>query len=231
MNVAASMKRTSFCLALFLLLASPAVAAPLSADAGISYGGVWAGSTPFAVGSLVGYVDWAVYPPGGFPYAGYVPTAGQLTYAYQVYVTGTAPLSHFDVDLPNPGNNVGTFVIPVPGGGVAPSGTSIGAVAGYDFHAPAILTGQYSVGLAFSSPNVPQDWFGSVIDTGSFDVCCADSSPQRHSDSRARGRDALVLGRCAVGATCAASLEETVVDQSMVVFVVGRFVCNCDCVG
>ena len=145
--------------------ALPASAGPLASDLAISYNGAWAGSTPFATGTLAGYVDWAVYKAADFPYtgAGYSPTPGELVYAYQVYVTGSAVVSHFDVDLPNAGNNIGTFTT---FGVVAPSATSIGPVASYDFHAPAIPTGSSSIGLAYSSNKVPQDWFGSVIDTG-----------------------------------------------------------------
>ena len=173
MNLAAMMKRTSCCCAALSLAvalffsASFAQAGPLNTPASLaaSYNGLWAGSTPFVTGTLAGYVDWAVYKAADFPYTGtgYTPTPGQFVYAYQVYVTGTAPLSHFDVDLPNPGNNIGSFTS---FGVVAPSATSIGPVAAFDFHAPAVLTGSSSIGLAYSSNKVPQDWFGSVIDTG-----------------------------------------------------------------
>ena len=178
MNLPSTMKRTPSCaasrlaashltalsLAVALLFnASPAQAGPLASDLGISYLGAWAGSTPFATGSLTGFVEWAVYGPGAFPYGagGYTPTGGQLTYAYQVYVTGTAPVSHFDVDLPNPGNNIGSFTS---FGVASPTASSIGAVAAWDF--AGVGTGSNTIGLAYSSDRIPQDWFGSVIDTG-----------------------------------------------------------------
>ena len=169
MNLAAKVKRTSSCaasmiaVALLLLSAPLAKAGPLASDLGISFLGAWAGSTPFATGTLTGYVDWAVYGPGAFPYGagGYTPTAGELTYAYQVYITGAAPLSHFDVDLPNPGNNIGSFTS---FGVASPTGSSIGPIAAWDF--AGVGTGSSTIGLAYSSDKTPQDWFGSVIDTG-----------------------------------------------------------------
>lgn len=177
MNLAAMTKRTSCAASYFAAVslataiffgASPAQAGPLASDLAISYNGLWAGSTPFVTGTLAGHVEWAVYEAADFPYtgAGYTPTPGQLVYAYQVYVTGTAVLSHFDVDIPNDANNIGTFTS---FGTVAPSAMSLGALAptlaAFDFHA-AISMGSDSIGLAYSSDKVPQNWFGSVIDTG-----------------------------------------------------------------
>ncbi|MEX2112504.1 MAG: hypothetical protein WD845_04925 [Pirellulales bacterium] len=152
-----------------LFAGTPALAGPLVSDLGISYTGAWAGSTPFATGTLSGYIDWAVYGPGGFPYAagGYTPTPGQFTYAYQIFVTGSAPVSHFDVDLSQkPANNIGSFTT---FGAVAPSATSLdvgNTLAAFDFLAPPVSSGSSSIGLAFSSVRNPQDWFGSLIDTG-----------------------------------------------------------------
>ena len=170
MNLAAMMKRTSSCAALFVATAiffsaTSAQAGPLASDLAISYNGTWAGSTPFSTGTLAGYVEWAVYEAASFPYTGtgYVPTPGELVYAYQVYVSGSAVVSHFDVDLPNPGNNVGSFTS---FGTVTPSASSLGPVAAFDFHGPAIPLGSNSIGLAYSSNKKPQSWFGSVIDTG-----------------------------------------------------------------
>jgi hypothetical protein len=175
MNLAAMMKRTSSCAALFVATAiffsatsAQAGALNTPANLALSYNGSWAGSTAFSTGTLSGYVDWAVFKAADFPYtgAGYTPTAGELVYAYQVFVTGTAVLSHFDVDVPNDADNIGTFTSI---GTVAPSAMSLGlapTLAAFDFHAPAIPQFSDSIGLAYSSNKVPQSWFGSVIDTG-----------------------------------------------------------------
>ena len=133
----------------------------------------WHGSTPFSnVFGLVGYVDWAVYAPGSFPggFAGYTPTPGELAYAYQVFVTGTLELSSagIAIEVPNPADNIGTFS----GGGVsgdAPISISFsGAPDSADWEFTGILPPGSSQGLAFSSPNIPMDYFGSVIDGGTF---------------------------------------------------------------
>jgi len=180
MNLAAMMKRTSSCAAVFVATAiffnaTSAQAGPLNtpANLALSYNGSWAGTSAFqsilpdniTPGDLSGYVDWAVFEAANFPYGGfgYVPTPGELVYVYQVYVTGIAPVSHFTVDTPNFGNNIGSFTS---FGTVTPSASSIGLEAAIDFHAPAIPMGSNSIGLAFSSNKVPQNWFGSLVDHG-----------------------------------------------------------------
>lgn len=133
----------------------------------------WHGSQPFSnVFGLVGYVDWAVYGPGDFPVAftGYTPTAGELTYAYQVFVTGRLELSSAAVaiDVPYQADNIGTFS----GGGVggdAPLGMSFsGAPDSADWEFAGITPPGSSQGLAFSSHKIPREYFGSVIDGGTF---------------------------------------------------------------
>src|SRR3954463_7163202 len=93
-----------------LLVSTPLFAGALNGNA--NAGGpapLYTGSTPFIQGTLSGYVDYAVFNPGQFPYSGYTPTAGEYTYAYQVFVTGTAPLSSFAVLVPGPVDNIGSF--------------------------------------------------------------------------------------------------------------------------
>jgi len=124
---------------------------------------LYTGSTPFSVGTLSGYVDYSVFNPGGFPFGGYTPTAGELTYAYQVFVTGQAPLSSFELVLTDPADNIGTI-----GGlpGVNPSSTTLTSGTSAKWTFPGITTGNNSVGLAFSSPRIPQSLFATVVDTG-----------------------------------------------------------------
>ena len=179
MSLAAMMRRISSCAALFVATAIFVSAASVQAaslglnspaNLALSYNGTWAGSTPFLTGTLSGHVEWAVFEAANFPFpgAGYAPTPGELVYAYQVFVDGTAVLSHFDVDVPNAANNIGTFNV-LGGGTVTPSAMSLGpapTIAAFDFHGPAIPQSSDSIGLAYSSNKVPQAWFGSVIDTG-----------------------------------------------------------------
>ena len=126
---------------------------------------VWSGSTSFDDGGgVVGYVDFAVFAPGDFPYGGtgYTPTAGEMVYAYQVFSSGTDPLSSFTMALTNPADNPGSFTgLP---------GDAAGPIALADWHFAGITMGNNSEGLAFSSPYVPKDLFGLVIDGGTFSV-------------------------------------------------------------
>lgn len=152
-----------------LFTATPAFAGPLDGHA--SAIPAFTGSTSFASGSLTGYVDYAVFLPDDWPgYAGYTPTPGEVVYTYQVYVTGTAPLSSLDVGIDNqPADNIGSFT---DGDGtdapiaafLNPGGPGPQTDAEWDF--AGILQGNASIGLAYSSPNLPQDFFGSVLDTG-----------------------------------------------------------------
>jgi len=127
----------------------------------------WTGSTPFTVGSLSGFVDYAVFAPGVFPFAGggYTPTAGELTYTYQVTVTGTASLSLFSMALSNPADNIGTFNNI---GTKAPTLTTLTPLtsADWSFVGNNVQTGQSTFGLVFSSLRKPMNLFGTVVDTG-----------------------------------------------------------------
>ena len=126
---------------------------------------VWSGSTGFDDGeNVVGYVDFAVFAPGDFPYGGtgYTPTAGEMVYVYQVFSTGTDPLSSFTMALVNPADNPGSFTgLP---------GDAAGPIALADWHFAGITMGNNSEGLAFSSPYVPMNLYGILIDGGSFAI-------------------------------------------------------------
>lgn len=165
------------------LFASPSFAGVLATDTS-SYLGVWNGSTPFQAydlfnqpTGLTGYVDWAVYGPGDFPagFLGYVPTPGELTYTYQIFSTGSAPVTSLSVNLINPANNIGTFS----GAGVAGAPTIIDLLVPFD-SANWFFTGfgpGSSVGLVFSSPRIPIPLNGSVIDDGSVAAVIPIPSP------------------------------------------------------
>jgi PEP-CTERM motif len=175
------MSRVTKCLAAFamLLCATPSFAGYLAGDSANAYfDGVtqWAGSTPYSDGfDLIGYVEWAVYAPGDFPasFTGYSPSAGELTYTYQLFETGPAALSYFQVALGGSGDNISYF-------------TGSGASASIDGATPATaditsfveavwtfggvgghpLPGTPSKGLVFSSPMVPIDGLGIMQDGG-----------------------------------------------------------------
>jgi len=146
-------------------LVSQASAGVLDGYAGAYNDGsvTWTGSAPFSQGTLVGYVDYAVFGPGQFPFAGYTPTVGELTYVYQVFETGSAPLSSFSVTLSDLADSIGSFnglAGMAPNSGVLVSGIS----ANWTF--AGIVQGSNSEGLVFSSIRKPQNLFGSVVDTG-----------------------------------------------------------------
>lgn len=124
---------------------------------------LYTGSTPFVTGTLSGYVDYAVFNPGQFPYAGYTPTSGELTYAYQIFVTGSAPLSSFELVLADAADNIGTFNdLP----GTAPNSQTLTPMVSAKWTFGGIPNGGNSNGLAFSSPKIPQSLFATVVDTG-----------------------------------------------------------------
>jgi PEP-CTERM motif-containing protein len=158
----ASMARSSlFAVIAGLFISTWAQAGPLA-----TAGTFASGSTPFDNGgTLKGYVDWAVFNPGTWPagYTGYSPTSGELAYAYQVFVTGTAPVSSFELVLTDPADNIGSFAQL---GGVAPSSQVLNPLTSAKWTFPGIPQGSMSYGLAFSSIRIPQSLFATVVDTG-----------------------------------------------------------------
>jgi hypothetical protein len=146
-----------------LFISTWAQAGPLANDA-VEFGALSSGSTPFDNGvTLKGYVDWAVYNPGGFPYGGYTPTAGELSYAYQIFVTGSAPVSSFELVLTDPADNIGNFSL---AGGMAPTSQNLTSMTSAKWTFSGIPNGGNSNGLSFSSPRLPQSLFATVVDTG-----------------------------------------------------------------
>ena len=153
----AMMARSSWCAAILVLIISGWVqAGPLA---------VYGGSTPFDNGgTLKGYVDWAVFSPGAFPYSGgYTPTPGELVYTYQIFETGAAPLSSFELLLTDPADNIGNFTDL---GGQAPQSQVLSPLTSAKWTFSGIPQGGMSRGLVFSSPRLPYDLFATVVDTG-----------------------------------------------------------------
>ena len=170
----------------FVVFSAP-VFASLIYDAGLAFDG-WAGTTYFdfdnqnypadfpvtpggQIGdNLEGYVEWVIYDVGNFPlgYTGYTPTADQLVYAYQIFVTGNMdnPVTNVAVAIipGRPKNNIGFFSGGSVSGDVPTDQEFLTQYADWDFD--GIATGTSSRGIAFSSPNVPENLFGSVVDGG-----------------------------------------------------------------
>ena len=154
------------------LLVASAAAGPLATHPAAFDDGstVWAGSAIFNNSTgVAGWVDWAVFAPGAFPYggSGYTPTAGEYTYAYQIHNGGTDALSSFSVALLNPTNNVGTFdALP----GDAATGTVLlpGSKAEWGFS--GLAPGDNTVGLVLSAPTKPKHLFGILVGGGAFAI-------------------------------------------------------------
>ena len=165
------------------ICSSPVLGGSLSthADAFVDSNNIqWHGSTSFdddgdpgtlEGNGLEGSVDWAVFTEAAFlnafPGSGYTPD-NDVVYTYQVNVGGTAAVSSLSIGIDNqPASNDGSFS----GGGVsgnAPTGSSLGPFsANYSFVGSSISVGGASDGLAYSSPHIPLDFFGSVINGGS----------------------------------------------------------------
>ncbi len=129
--------------------------------------GAWTASTPFDNGvGVSGTVEWSVFGPGDFPYAGYSPTAGELTYAFQVFSTGSAAIHSLTLNDPNgAAGNIGSFADLA---GEAPTSSTLTTQAIWNF--AGLDAGENSIGLAFSSIKTPDSLFGVVVNGGSFAV-------------------------------------------------------------
>ena len=160
----AMMARSSLLVVILGLFISSSAFAGILANDAVEFGALESGSTPFTNGgTLSGFVDWAVYNPGGFPYGGYSPTSGELSYAYQIFVTGSAPVSSFELLLHDPADNVSSFPL---AGGVAPNSTTLNPLVSVKWTFPGIPNGGNSNGLVFSSPRLPENIFATIVDTG-----------------------------------------------------------------
>lgn len=162
-------------LACGLMAAGSAQAGALNGHANAyNDGTAWTGTTAFSNGAGVsGTIDWTVFGPGDFPYAGYTPTAGELTYAFQVYSTGSAAIHSLTLDDPNgAADNIGSFADLA---GEAPTSSALGTQAEWNF--AGLDAGENSIGLAFSSIKVPTNLFGVVVNGGSFAVAIPLPSP------------------------------------------------------
>jgi hypothetical protein len=162
-------------LALLGLWAVPATASLLDTGTAFNDGvTTWRGTSVFPATPdpiLSGSIDWVVYAPGQFPFSGYAPTANEYTYVYQLHSTGSAPITNFSVPLENYADNIGTFIDTghgMTGIDTVTDGANLflppGGFASWDFN--GVGQDQSSCGLVFSSPRMPFELVGVVINHG-----------------------------------------------------------------
>jgi len=158
--------RKAFLAAVVLLFAVSAQAGSLSGNPGAYLG--WTGTVAFDNGiGINGTMDYCVFDLGQFSDSGYTQGVGQYVYAYQLFSTGSDTLSSFAMMVQNAANTPGTMA-DLPGVGALSAIISAGAEVEWVFDAPGVGAGQNSVGLVFSSPNVPEWLLGTVVDGGGF---------------------------------------------------------------
>jgi hypothetical protein len=173
-------QKTAAALVLFTLIGLWALPAPADMlTTGTPYfDGVttWRGTSYFSYAPdpvLDGYVQWDVYAPNQFPFAGYTPTTGEYTYVYQVYNTAISAISNYSVALDHAADNISYFSDSGNGvTGVLPNGATINpppnGSASWDFG--GIAKGDHSCGLVFSSPYAPLYKIGIIINHGEYRI-------------------------------------------------------------
>ena len=162
--------------------------------------GAWTGSTPFDNGTgVAGFVDWAAFTAADFNTAfggtGYTPNTGELVYAYQLFNTGTDTLSSFSVALQNPASNVGSFSGLA---GDAVTGTVFIPLSKAEWQFSGIATSGNSEGMAFSSPMIPKDLFGIVVNGGTFSIVVPLPTPDETEIPEPATMSLLALGGLAL---------------------------------
>jgi hypothetical protein len=168
-------------------------------------GKLWNGSTDFPIppdeGSpLYGHVDWAVFAPGAFPFAGggYTPTPGEFTYVYQVIEEGPAAISLYAVAMENPADNIGWFNF---GSitGTAPSDETLYPFESAEWDFPGFSNGAASSGLVYSSPYGPEDLYGIVLNGGHIAVSQPVPSPGTYTIPEPSALVMLTIGLALAG--------------------------------
>jgi len=154
-------------------------------DALVWGGETWADSVVMDDGGgLSAIVDYAVFHEDDWDYAGYTPQADPnhptlpvYVYAYQVFATGTVNIRSYYVGMlpSNEALNIGTFTVDS-GDTDALAPDSMGwegsppNTANWYYDAGRLNGGDHTVGLCYSSVNVPTKSFlamGTIHNTGS----------------------------------------------------------------
>ncbi len=167
------MVRNILVVALVLGIASFASAGFLATDATAMPGFV--GSQAFASGSMTANVDYAVYAPGNFAGDALTPDPSggtEYVYAYQVFPTGTDPVTFMTVGLVtgNGAHNATQYTLYGGAGGIpATAWTVQSSSAAAAFLIPELTSPSFSQVMVFTSPNPPTFTFASVGDGGQSD--------------------------------------------------------------
>ena len=157
-------------------------------DALVYDGTTWQGTAALVSGDLSATVDYCVFDEDDWDYSGYTvqddpahPSLKQFVYAYQIFSTGSDQIRRFWATMlaSNEALDIGTFVVdPSDSMAVAPSasqflGTPTDAanwLFGEDDGAGGWINGlhagQNSIGLVYTSVNVPLMWLGNAQDGG-----------------------------------------------------------------
>ena len=177
---------------------STATAGVLDGHPGAFFDGstTWSGSTPFANGAGVsGTIEWAVFDAGAFAFGGlgYTPAPGHLTYAYQVFSTGSDAVTSFALSLAGPANTIGSFSLT---GGEPVTGAALVGGTKAEWTFAGLDAGEASDGLAFSSTHEPQELFGFTLGGGRFAIAMGLPSPSTTGVPEPTTLSLLVVGGC-----------------------------------
>ncbi len=159
-------------------------------------GKTWSGSTPFTNGAgVAGTIEWAVFGPGEFPFggSGYTPAPGQLTYAYQVFSTGSDAVTSFALSLAGPANTIGSFSL---AGGEPVAGAALVGTTKAEWTFAGLDAGEASEGLAFSATHEPQELFGFTLGGGRFAIAMGLPSPSTTGVPEPTTLSLLAVGGC-----------------------------------
>lgn len=178
--------KTVFAVLAILVLSASALAGTLANDpnALVWNGQTWQGTASLTNGNLSATVDWVVLNENDWSYNGYTPSSDpnypgytSYVYAYQVWCTGSDDVMKTFISMleSNEARAIGTFTVDV-GDTSALAPTTIGFegspidTANWRWDGVGgLLTGQHSVGLAYTSVNLPIESFlamGHVQDGG-----------------------------------------------------------------
>ena len=126
--------------------------------------GAWTGTSPFDTGAGInGYIEWAVFGQFDFPYTGYTPSSGYLTYALQVFSTGSESIHSLTINNGYLIEDIGSFSdLP----GQSPASFSLGNHPNWSFS--GLHAGDNSAGLAFTALWEPASLFGVLLNDFGF---------------------------------------------------------------